>query len=61
MEIIRIMEKGDLLLAVMMMFMSLLFGVIFAGLINLGARIDEISVEQARLILCHDNLIIPCK
>ena len=55
------MEKGDLLLAVMMMFMSLLFGVIFAGLINLGARIDEISVEQARLILCHDNLIIPCK
>ncbi len=55
------MEKGDLMLAVMMMFIGLLMGVLITGLMNLGSRMDDVVVEQARLILCHDNSIIPCK
>ncbi len=55
------MERGDLMLGVLMMFMSLLLGVILTALINFGGRLDEITVDIARLVLCHDHSIKPCK
>jgi hypothetical protein len=54
-------EKNDIMQAVMMLFISLLLGTIITALFDFGSRLDEITVDQARLILCHNHSIIPCK
>lgn len=55
------MDRGDIMLGVMMMFFGLLLGTIITALFNLGSRLDELTVEVAKLILCHDHSIKPCQ
>ena len=54
------MEKFDVMMTSMFLFMGLLFGVLIQALFNMGTRMDEIAIEQAKLILCHDHKIYPC-
>jgi hypothetical protein len=54
------MDRSDIMMTTMFLFMGLLFGVMIQALFSLGARLDEITIDQARIMLCHDHKIYPC-
>lgn len=54
------MDKTDIMMTSMFLFMGLLFGVMFQALFSLGDRVDEIVIEQTKFMICHDFKIIPC-
>jgi len=54
------MDKSEVMMTSMFLFMGLLFGVLIQALFSFGVRLDEIQIDQAKFMLCHNYKIIPC-
>lgn len=54
------MDRADVMMTSMFLFMGLLFGVLIQALFTMGDRLDQLTIEITKLIICHNHDIVPC-